>query len=725
MIGKTSLHTSLALACFGLIFRCGISASAVAAEEARQEELSTRQHDVVIYGGTSAGVIAAVQASAMGKSVVLVNHYRHLGGLTSSGLGQTDSGREAVIGGLSRGFYQRVREYYRDEDAWVHEDRADYLGLGRHLRPDDDAQWGFEPRVAERIFHEMLDEAGIPYEPGEFLVRDNGRGVRKEGNRIVAIVTESGNVYRGRMFIDATYEGDLMAEAGVSYIVGREGNEVYGETLNGIQTGRSHNHVFTHEGRREPPRPLPPEARVDPYVVPGDPSTGLLAGVNADAGGDDGEGDHRVQSYCYRLCLTDVRENQVPFDPPPGYDEADFELLFRMFEAGEERIPWLPGRMPNRKTDTNNRWAVSLNLVGGADEYPEAGYERRREIERKHEYWQRGILHSLANHPRVPGHVREEVSRWGYAADEFTDKNHWPYAIYVRVGRRMIGEYVMTEHDCRRIRIAPDPVGMGSYAMDSHNVQRYVTPEGYVQNEGNIEVPPGGAYAISYRSIVPKRGEAENLLVPVAVSSSHIAFGSIRMEPVFMILGQSAATAAVFAIEGNVPVQDVDYAKLRLRLLDDGQILEDPNAVSGIRPESLYGIVIDNTGARMSGAWIASTHTGPFVGLNYLHDQNSDKGNRFVTYRATLPAPGRYEVRLSYSAHANRASNVPVTVHHANGRETVRVNQRQTPPIANAFRSIGTFAFGREAEVVIGNEDTDGYVVADAVQFLRVERQSR
>lgn len=536
-------------------------------------------YDVVIYGGTSAGVTAAVQAAEMGKSVVLVNHYPHLGGLTSSGLGRTDAGRKAVIGGLSREFYRRVREYYQQEDVWTEETRADYMErAGRSLSPDGDSQWGFEPHVAEAIFFEMIEEAGVVYEPDQFLIRDGGRGVEKEGNRIAKIFVESGKKFAGKMFIDATYEGDLLAEAGVSYIVGREGNAAYNETLNGIQTEKTRNHVFTHEGEWIQPRPLPAEARVDPYVIPGDPTSGLLPGVNPDAGGEDGEGDDRVQSYCYRLCLTDVLENQVPFAPPPGYDEADFELLFRMFEAGEERIPWLPGAMPNRKTDTNNRWAVSMNLIGGSLEYPEAGYERRREIEKDHEYWQRGLMYSLATHPRVPEHVREEVSRWGYAADEFTDNNHWPYGIYVRVGRRMVSDYVMTEHDCRGDRTAPDPVGMGSYGMDSHNVQRYVTPEGYVQNEGNIEVGLSGPYVISYRSIIPKRGEVENLLVPVAVSSSHIAFGSIRMEPVFMILGQSAATAAAQAIDDGVAVQDLDYKKLRQRLLEDGQVLGSSGA---------------------------------------------------------------------------------------------------------------------------------------------------
>src|SRR5690625_4038662 len=551
---------------------CVSTKSPAVAEVTTEEEPEV--FDVVIYGGTSGGVTAAIQAAKMGKTVAIVNHYPHLGGLTSAGLGRTDTGRSSSIGGLSREFYQRVRTYYEQEEVWHQETREDYLARSPRLLPaEDDAQWGFEPHVAEAIFYEMIGEHDIAYRPDEFLIRDEGRGVIKDGNRIVELLTESGNRYRGKMFIDATYEGDLLEEAGVSFIIGREGNDAYDETLNGIQTVQTRNHVFTHEGEWVQPKPLPVEARVDPYVIPGDPESGLLAGVNPDAGGENGEGDDRVQSYCYRLCLTDVSENQIAFTPPPGYDEADFELLFRMFEAGEKRIPWLPGPMPNRKTDTNNRWAVSTNLIGGSHEYPAASYEKRREIEKAHEYWQRGLMYSLANHPRVPEHVREEVSRWGYAADEFVDNNNWPYAIYVRVGRRMVSDYVMTEHDCRGDRTAPDPVGMGSYGMDSHNVQRYVTPEGYVQNEGNIEVGLSAPYVISYRSIIPKRGEVENLLVPVAVSSSHIAFGSIRMEPVFMILGQSAATAAVQAIEDEVSVQDVDYEKLRARLIEDGQLL--------------------------------------------------------------------------------------------------------------------------------------------------------
>jgi hypothetical protein len=552
-----------------------LGAAQAAAEHVAVTE---REYDIVVYGGTSAGVVAAVQAARMGKRAVLVNHYRHLGGLTSSGLGCTDTGSIATIGGIAREFYRRVRAHYRDAAAWRQETRQAYMDRsGRDLAAGQDAQWGFEPHVAAKIFRQMLEETGVAVVGDAFLARDGGKGVSKDGERITAIVLESGQKIRGKMFIDATYEGDLLAEAGVSYIVGREGNARYGETLNGIQTRNTVNHVFTHDSQRpHPPWPLPEVARVSPYVVADDPESGLLPGVNADPGGEDGAGDHRVQAYCYRLCLTDAPDNRVPLDPPEGYDERDFELLFRMFEAGEERVPWLPGGMPNRKNDTNNRWAVSMNLIGAADAYPEASYARRRAIERKHIYWQRGVMYALAHHPRVPEHVREAVRPWGYAADEFTDNDHWPYQIYVRVGRRMIGEYVMTELDCRLQRIAADPVGMGSYSMDSHNVQRYVTPWGYVQNEGNIEVSPAGPYKISYRAIVPRRGEAENLLVPVALSASHIAYGSIRMEPVFMILGQSAATAAAMAIDDGVNVQAVDYDRLRARLSADGQVLALP-----------------------------------------------------------------------------------------------------------------------------------------------------
>jgi hypothetical protein len=517
-------------------------------------------YDIVVYGATSGGVIAAVAAARKGKSVILIEPSNHLGGLTTGGLGATDIGIEGTIGGMSLEFYSQIREYYRSENSWVHEDRSEYMNRSGLFQPEREGMFGFEPHVARTIYEEMLEEAGVSVVMNDRIV-PGSRGVEKQGDRITAMVTEDGNVYRGKVFIDASYECDLMAMAGVSYHVGREANAEYDETLNGVQTVRTHNHIFP--------------GFVDPYREPGNPQSGILPGVHAGDPGEEFSEDHRVQAYCFRMCLTDVPENRVPFEQPQGYDEFEYELLFRNFEAGENRIPWLPGGMPNRKTDTNNRWGFSTNMIGVNYEYPDGNYATREAIIDEQEHYQRGVMWTLANHPRVPDDVRSEVSRWGLAADEFTENNNWPTQIYVREARRMIGEYVTTEHDCRRLRMAEDPVGLGSYTMDSHNVQRYVTEQGCVQNEGNIEVSPGGPYAISYRSLLPKRNECSNLLVCTnGVSSSHIAFGSIRMEPVFMMLGQSAATAAVQSLEDGVALHDIDYQKLRNQLNADGQHLD-------------------------------------------------------------------------------------------------------------------------------------------------------
>lgn len=519
---------------------------------------SAKSYDIVVYGGTSSGVAAAIQASRMEKTVIIVEPGRHIGGLTASGLGWTDSGNKAVVGGISREFYRRVKRHYDDPSAWTHEERDGY----ERYRPDDDAMWTFEPHVAETIFEEWLAEHGVSVVFGERL--DRRRGIAKSASlppRIVSVRMESGRMYRGGMFIDATYEGDLMAAAGVSYTVGREANSKYGETLNGVQRARNvHNHRFTVE--------------VDPYLKPGNSSSGLLPGIEPGPLPLDGQDDHRIQAYCFRLCLSHVPENRVPFPMPEGYAEKDYELLLRNFETGDLRFPMTLDRMPNGKTDTNNSGAVSTDFIGQNDRYPEATYEERARIVQAHERYQKGLLWTLANHPRVPREIRERMSRWGLAKDEFADNGHWPPQLYVREARRMISGYVMTESDCRGERSTPMSIGMGSYNMDSHNCVRYVTPAGYVQNEGDVQESPGGPYRISYLSIVPKEGEVSNLLVPVCISSSHIAYGSVRMEPVFMILGQSAATAAALAIDGKVGVQDLDYEKLRVRLLEDGQVLE-------------------------------------------------------------------------------------------------------------------------------------------------------
>ncbi|MDR8390374.1 FAD-dependent oxidoreductase [Aliifodinibius sp. S!AR15-10] len=517
------------------------------------------EYDIVVYGGTSGGVIAAVTAARKGRSVILIEPSNHLGGLTTGGLGRTDIGIEGTIGGMSLEFYSRIREYYKSEKPWVYEARSDYMNRSGLLEPESEGMFGFEPHVAKNVYKQMLEEAKVPVVMGERIILGD-RGVDKMRDKIVAIETESGNVYKGQIFIDATYEGDLLAVAGVSYHVGREANATYDETLNGVQTVRTHNHIFP--------------GFVDPYVRPGDPSSGVLPGVHDGDPGEEFSGDHRVQAYCFRMCLTDVPENQVPFEQPEGYDERQYELLFRNFEAGETRIPWLPGAMPNRKTDTNNRWGFSTNQIGVNYKYPDGDYATRHRIMEGQEHYQRGLMWTLANHPRVPEHIRDEVGKWGLAVDEFTDNRNWPSQIYVREARRMVGEYVTTEHDCRRLRIVEDPVGLGSYTMDSHNVQRYITEDGCVQNEGNIEVSPGGPYAISYRSLLPQKKECGNLLACCAVSSSHIAFGSIRMEPVFMLLGQSTATAAVQALEEENELHNLDYQKLRAQLIRDGQKLD-------------------------------------------------------------------------------------------------------------------------------------------------------
>lgn len=663
--------------------------------------------DLIVYGGTSAGVVAAVQAVRMGKSAIIIEPTAHLGGLSSSGLGWTDSGNKAAIGGISREFYQRIKKHYDKADSWVHQKPSQY---GRY-RQGDDAMWTFEPKVAEAVFDDLVREHNIRVFRNERLDRTPGAdSAHGHAGQITLLTMESGKQFRGRMFIDATYEGDLLAAAGVSFTVGRESNSKYDENLNGVQKSRNtHNHRFIR--------------KVDPFVVPGDRSSGLVWGVQPEPPGEEGAGDHRVQAYCYRMCMSNVPENSVPFPKPEGYDEKQFELLFRNFEAGDLRFPMKPDMMPNGKTDTNNNCAFSTDAIGLNYKYPEASYAERDEILRQHERYQKGLMWTLANHPRVPQQIRDEMAKWGLSKDEFVENGHWPYQIYVREARRIVSDYVATEHDCRRIRVAEDSVGLGSYNMDSHNVQRYVTPEGYVQNEGDVQVSPGGAYVVSYRSIVPRRGESKNLLVPVCLSASHIAYGSIRMEPVFMILGQSAATAAVMAMDKKISVQDVDYAKLRARLVADGQVLdipENPPPKILISADKLPGVVIDDEKATFVGEWARSTSVSPYVERGYRHDGNIGHGEKRAVFSARLK-PGKYEARLAYTANPNRATNVRVVVEAGASVQEKLVNQRRRPPHKNGFITVARFALESPSEVsvTVRNDQADGHVVVDAVQFLK------
>lgn len=658
--------------------------------------------DVVIYGGTSAGIAAAIQTARMGKSVVVVSPDRHLGGLTSGGLGWTDSGRKDAVGGLAREYYRRVKAHYDRPDAWRRQKPAEY----RFYRPDDDAVWAFEPRVAEKTFETLVAEAKVRVDRDEWL--DRKSGVVKDGARIVSIRTLKGKTYQGRVFIDATYEGDLMAAAGVSYAVGREANAKYGETLNGVQTRRAVSHQF--------------ERAIDPFIVPGDPKSGLLPRIHAGPPGIDGKGDNRIQAYCFRMCLTDVPENRLAFEKPEGYDPRQYELLGRYLRAGWDGVVKKFDLLPNRKTDTNNNGAFSTDNIGMNYDYPDGSYERRAEIVKEHEVYQKGLMFYLTNDPGVPETIRAATGRWGLARDEFTDNGHWPHAIYVREARRLVADFVTTERHLRALEPTPEPIGMGSYNMDSHNVQRYVDGFGHARNEGDVQTSPGGPYPVSYRSLVPKKTECVNLLVPVCLSSSHIAYGSIRMEPVFLILGQSSATAAVLAVEAKSSVQDVDYALLRNRLLADGQVLDLPrDVVKGRAPKSFAGVVVDDEQAELTGEWRESTSIGPFVGVGYRHDVDGGKGKRSAVFRARLE-PGTYVVRVAYSPSHNRARDVPIVVRRAGGETRARLDQRQAPGPFEPFATIGTFDFDGKAEVEIQNGKTKGHVIIDAVQFAPVGR---
>lgn len=518
--------------------------------------------DVLVYGGSSAAVVAAVQVAKMGRSVILLSPDKHLGGLTAGGLGWTDTGNKEVIGGLAREFYHRLYLYYQKPEAWKWEEKAAYGNKGQGTVAIDGnkrTMWIFEPHAAAKVFEDFIKEYEIPVYRAEYLDRDGG--LSKKSGSITSIRTLSGKRFEARVYIDATYEGDLMAAAGVTYQVGRESNQQYQEQWNGVQTG-----VFHHRHHFMYP--------VDPYLIPGDPSSGLLPRISADTPGPQGSGDSKIQAYCFRMCLTDHPANRVAFTRPEGYDSSQYELLARVFEAGWRELFHKFDPIPNRKTDTNNHGPFSTDNIGMNYEYPEASYEKRRAIIAAHEQYQKGLMYFLATDSRVPADLQKEFSKWGLARDEFIDNGHWPHQIYVREARRMVGTFIMTEHEVMGRRPVPQPVGMGSYTLDSHNVQRYVTSAGLVQNEGDIGVKPPKPYQVAYPALTPQKAECHNLLVPVCLSSSHIAFGSIRMEPVFMILGQSAATAAVLAIELDLPVQEVPYELLKKQLLQDGQVLQ-------------------------------------------------------------------------------------------------------------------------------------------------------
>ena len=658
--------------------------------------------DVCVYGGTAGGVVAAIASKQEGKSVLLVEPGRHLGGMTSGGLGWTDFGNKNAIGGLSLAFYRRVgKAYGRDEPAWT-----------------------FEPSVAERVLCDWVNETGV-----EVLFEHRITGADKRGTGVASITLEhappqpngapapaakAGSepvTVQAKVFIDCTYEGDLMAAAGVEYTFGRESSQKYGESLNGIRA-QTPQHQF--------------RAPVDPYVKPGDPSSGLLPLIQEGDGGTPGDGDHRVQAYNFRLCFTNNPANRLPINAPEGYDPARYELLARHVESMQKAgIKFDLGHLLKfdmvtpEKTDINNQGAVSTDYIGANWAYPEADYATRAKIWEDHLRYVQGITYFLGNSERVPAHVREAMQRWGPCKDEFTDTAGWPHQMYIREARRMVGPYVVTQHDCEHRTTIDDPVGLGAYNMDSHNCQRIVQ-NGVARNEGDVQVAPAGPYAIPYRAITPKAADCTNVLVPVAFSASHIAYGSARMEPVFMVLGHSAALAACQSIDENVSVQAIDYPKLRARLLKSGQILEPPPRAGAVK---LPGIVVDDAdgaAVQVEGPWQRSSAIEGFVGAGYLHDANAEKGRCTIRFTIPVKQPGLYDVRFVYTSHANRATNVPVKVTVGGATFGTSLNQRRPPPIDGKVASIGEFRVRNAAPIVVevSNAGTDGHVVVDAIQAV-------
>jgi hypothetical protein len=518
--------------------------------------------DVVIYGGTSAAVSAAAECASLGMKVTVISPEKHLGGMTSSGLGFTDTGNKEVIGGIARRFYQLIYDHYADDKAWRWQPRSDYGNVGQGnpaIDGDKRTMWIFEPHAAEEAFEKLVSDPKIKILRDEWLDRENG--VIKKDGRIKAIKTLSGKYFVADVFVDASYEGDLMAASGVKYTVGREACSVFNEIWNGVQKGvYHHGHWF--------------KDKISPYVIPGKPESGLLWGISAEAPGENCSGDNRIQAYCFRLCLTKNPKNRIPLPRPEGYDSSRYELLVRLSATRWNEFFAKYDPIPNLKTDVNNHGPMSYDNIGRNWDYPDASYARRKEIIDDHILYQQGILYFMATDKRLPAEVRKKMKEWGLSADEFKDNRNWPYNIYVREGRRMIGEYVMTENDIMGKRTINRPIAMGSYTMDSHNVQRYVTPDGFVQNEGDLGVEPPRPYQIDLGAILPKKSDCLNLIVPVCVSSSHIAFGSIRMEPVYMELGQAAGALASLSVRNNIPVYSVSYEDIKKQLVKEGQIIE-------------------------------------------------------------------------------------------------------------------------------------------------------
>ncbi|RPE05430.1 FAD-dependent oxidoreductase [Chitinophaga lutea] len=635
--------------------------------------------DICIYGGTSAGVIAAYTAKKAGHSVLLLEPGRHLGGLTSGGLGYTDIGNKYAIRGLSLEFYRQIGRHYGKFEQWI-----------------------FEPHVAESLFTDYLQRAKL-----QVLYHHRITSAQKENGYIKSIQLDANGVavkVTAKMFIDCTYEGDLMAKAGVSYTVGREANSLYNETYNGVQLLDGHQF---------------PDG-VDPYKTPGDPNSGLLWGISPAALQPQGSGDKQVQAYNYRICLTNNPANRVPITRPANYDPARYELLARLFKAQPAKTKlndyFIWSRMPNNKTDINNRNGFSTDMIGMNYEYPEADYQKRAEIIKAHEDYTKGLLYFFSSDPRVPQEAQQEIRQWGYPKDEYKNNGNWSPQLYIREARRMVGAYVMTQANCTGKEVVPDGVGMAAYTMDSHNTERIVIEKDgrkMVKNEGNVEVGGFPPYPVSYRALIPKAEDCKNLLVPVCLSASHIAYGSIRMEPVFMALAQATAVAAHEAIAAGVPVQEVDAARI-INTLRDNPLADGRTG----------DILMDNTaGPVLEGSWKTQKGKG-----GYGPDMLTAEKNAKATFRPEIRKSGNYSIYLYYPHVKDNATVTPVTVRMGAKAHNVPVKKDDVKVVGQTsgeWVKLGTFPLkkgsGAAVEVSAG-ADSDGIVIADAVLLVPEKR---
>lgn len=604
---------------------------------------------------------------------------KHAGGLSSGGLGFTDIGNKYVVTGLSRDFYRRIGQHYGKFEQWI-----------------------FEPHVAEEIFKGYIRSAGL-----NVLYQHQLVSVKKENGYIREIVLQqTGNersrqVIRAKMFIDCSYEGDLMAKAGVSYTVGREANSLYNETCNGVQMRDKHQ--FT--------------TGIDPYKTPGKPGSGLLWGISAEKPAAQGTGDKKVQTYNFRICLTNNPANRIPITRPEEYDSTRYELLLRHLAKKPAKDLWpmlAMDHMPNQKTDINNNGPFSTDMIGMNYDYPEAGFDERQNIIKAHERYTKGLLYFIGHDQRMPQHLRNLMQQWGYPKDEYRDNGNWSPQLYVREARRMIGSYVMTQANCQGKQTVPDGIGMAAYTMDSHNCQRVVV-NGMVKNEGDVQVGGFGPYPVSYRSVIPKESECKNLLVPVCLSASHIAYGSIRMEPVFMVLSQSAATAAVLAINAKTSVQQVDVKELQNMLINNP-----------LADNSLPEILVDNDdkeNVSMNGKWETGEKGG--YGPTYFYAAKGAGSGRSAKFIPQVKKDGKYNVYAYVPKVENAASVITFSVF--NGKE-LKANPVNVAGIKVEGQTSGewipvgeyTLPQGRNAYVEISNNNADGTVVADAVLFVPV-----